>query len=77
MVFRLLKGVSQGRDVLLDTKVSPQRGNMKILNKDGQTLIEYALVAGVVAAALVAMSTYVNRSVQATQQKIQVEASLD
>lgn len=44
-------------------------------NHKGQSLIEYALVAAVVTAAVVAMSTYVFRSVQATQQVIQEEFS--
>ena len=42
-------------------------------NQKGQNLIEYGLVAAMVAAAVVAMSTYVFRSVQATQQVIQEE----
>jgi type II secretory pathway component PulJ len=42
-------------------------------NKRGQTLLEYALVAAIISAIAVAMSTYVFRSVQATQQKIQDE----
>ena len=42
-------------------------------NKKGQSLLEYAMVAAVVAAAVIAMSTYVFRSVQATQQTIQTE----
>jgi len=42
-------------------------------NKTGQSLIEYALVATIISAIAVAMSTYVFRSVQATQQKIQDE----
>lgn len=41
------------------------------LNKKGQNLVEYAIVVAVVAAAMFAMSTYVFRSVQATQQMIQ------
>jgi Flp pilus assembly pilin Flp len=41
----------------------------------GQSLIEYAMIATVVTAAIIAMSTYVNRSVQATQQMIQEEFS--
>lgn len=45
----------------------------KIRNQDGQNLMEYAIVAGIVAAAVVAMGTYVFRSVQATEQKIQEE----
>jgi Flp pilus assembly pilin Flp len=43
------------------------------LNKKGQNLVEYAIVVAVVASAMVAMSTYVFRSVQATQQAIQDE----
>ena len=39
----------------------------------GQNLIEYAIVAAIVSAAVVAMSTYVFRSVQATQQSIDKE----
>ncbi|MCB9747079.1 MAG: hypothetical protein H6755_01560 [Candidatus Omnitrophica bacterium] len=45
----------------------------KIRNKKGQNIIEYAMVAAVVSAAVVAMSTYVFRSVQATQQMIAEE----
>lgn len=44
-------------------------------NHTGQSLIEYAMVAAVVSAAIIAMSTYVFRSVQATQQVIQTEFS--
>ena len=44
-------------------------------NHKGQSLIEYAMVAAIVAAAVIAMSTYVYRSVQATQQVIQDEFS--
>lgn len=40
-------------------------------NSKGQNLIEYAIVIAVVAAAMAAMSTYVFRAVQATQQTIQ------
>jgi Flp pilus assembly pilin Flp len=43
----------------------------KIQSKSGQNFIEYALVVAVIAAAMMAMSTYVFRSVQATQQVIQ------
>jgi Flp pilus assembly pilin Flp len=39
----------------------------------GQSLIEYAMVAAIVSAAVVAMSTYVFRAIQATQQEIQKE----
>lgn len=42
-------------------------------SKKGQNLVEYAIVVSIVAAAMVAMSTYVFRSVQATQQAIQEE----
>jgi Flp pilus assembly pilin Flp len=42
----------------------------KIAKKNGQNLIEYALVVAVVASAMLAMSTYVFRSIQATQQMI-------
>jgi Flp pilus assembly pilin Flp len=43
----------------------------KIHRKEGQNLVEYAIVVSVVAAAMLAMSTYVFRSVQATQRVIQ------
>ena len=42
-------------------------------NKKGQNIVEYAIVAAIVTAAVVAMSTYVFRSVQATQQAIDSE----
>jgi len=42
-------------------------------NHNGQSLIEYAMIAAIVSAAVVVMSTYVFRSVQATQQMIQQE----
>lgn len=41
------------------------------MNNRGQNLIEYAIVVAIVASAVIAMSTYVFRSVQATQQAIQ------
>jgi len=47
---------------------------MRKINDKGQNLIEYALVASIVTAAVVAMSTYVFRSVQATQQMIYEES---
>ena len=50
-----------------------KRKKCLLKNKKGQQIIEYALVAGIVAAAVVAMSTYVYRSVQATQQEIYKE----
>ena len=43
----------------------------KRLNKNGQNIIEYAIIVALIASAMVAMSTYVFRSVQATQQAIQ------
>ena len=45
-----------------------------IRNKKGQQILEYALIASVIGAAMVAMSTYVFRSVQATQQMIETES---
>ncbi len=47
----------------------------KIRTHKGQNLIEYALIASVVSAVLIGMSTYVFRSVQATQQTIQSEGN--
>ena len=44
-------------------------------NKKGQNLIEYAIVVALVSAAMAAMSTYVFRSVQATQKSISQEVS--
>jgi Flp pilus assembly pilin Flp len=43
------------------------------LSKNGQNLIEYALIVAVVSAALAAMSTYVFRSVQSKQRVITEE----
>ena len=45
--------------------------NKRRLNEKGQNLVEYAIVVAIVAAAMFAMSTYVFRSAQATQQMIQ------
>lgn len=42
----------------------------KLAASSGQSVLEYALVAAIVAAAMVTMSTYVFRSVQATQQTV-------
>lgn len=42
-------------------------------DKKGQSLLEYAIVAAIVAAAVIAMSQYVFRSVQSTQQIIHRE----
>jgi Flp pilus assembly pilin Flp len=45
----------------------------KFINAEGQSLIEYTIVVAIIASAMVAMSTYVFRSVQSTQQMIQEE----
>ena len=42
-------------------------------NQNGQNLIEYAIVIALVSVAIVAMSTYVYRSVQATQKVVEEE----
>lgn len=42
-------------------------------NREGQNIIEYAVVAALVSAAMFAMSTYVFRSIQSTQQMIERE----
>jgi len=39
----------------------------------GQSLLEYAIIVALVSAAMVAMSTYVFRSVQATQKMVEEE----
>ena len=59
-----------GKDYLLHVGVETMRRKLK-LNHNGQNLIEYAIIVALVASAMVAMSTYVFRSVQATQQVIQ------
>lgn len=46
---------------------------MKLFNRRGQSLVEYAVVVALVAAVMIAMSTYVNRSVQATSRMIEDE----
>jgi len=46
---------------------------MKLKGNNGQTIIEYAMVTAIISAAIIAMSTYVFRSVQATQQMIHKE----
>lgn len=46
---------------------------LKVGSKKGQSIIEYAMVAAIISAAVIAMSTYVFRSVQATQQMILME----
>jgi Flp pilus assembly pilin Flp len=47
--------------------------HLKIRNREGQHLIEYALVIALVSAAVIAMSTYVYRSAQTTQRAIEDE----
>ena len=42
-------------------------------NHKGQNLIEYTIIIALVAAAVVAMSTYVFRSVQAVQKQVEGE----
>lgn len=42
-------------------------------SNNGQNLVEYAVVVALVSAAMIAMSTYVYRSVQATQKMIEEE----
>jgi Flp pilus assembly pilin Flp len=48
-------------------------GYQLIEESKGQNLIEYTIVIAIVASAMLAMSTYVFRSIQATQQIIQKE----
>ena len=45
----------------------------KHMNHNGQNIIEYAIVIALVSAAMIAMSTYVYRSTQATQKVIEEE----
>ena len=47
------------------------------LNKKGQYIVEYATLVALIAAGLVAMSTYVYRSLQSTQQTIMQEFQND
>jgi Flp pilus assembly pilin Flp len=44
-------------------------------NKNGQNLIEYAIVVALISAAIAALSTYVFRSVQAEQKIITEDSS--
>lgn len=46
---------------------------MALHTKQGQNLIEYAIVVALITAAVSAMSTYVFRSVQATQKAVTQE----
>lgn len=67
----------EGQGLSVEHSRSSRQGQGKPMtrkkNEKGQSLLEYAMVAAVVAAAVIAMSTYVFRSVQATQQTIQTE----
>jgi len=64
----LLFGCRSGQRLLLARGATAMNG---IMNQKAQNLIEYAIIVSVIAAAMVAMSTYVFRSVQATQKVIQ------
>ena len=55
----------------------PRKEEFLIWGEKGQNLIEYALVVSLVSAAFVAMSTYVFRSVQATQKMVETEFGND
>lgn len=70
-------GGAEGQGLSVEHSRSSRQGQGKPMtcrkNEKGQSLLEYAMVAAVVAAAVIAMSTYVFRSVQATQQTIQTE----
>lgn len=44
-----------------------------MLNNKGQSLLEYSLVGIGIAMVAVAMSTYVFRSIQATEKQVEVE----
>lgn len=46
---------------------------LKRLNNNAQNIIEYAIVVSIISAGIFAMSTYVFRSVQATQKVITEE----
>lgn len=69
----LCAGAGQG--FLLEHGGNAMRQDHRKWNIRGQSLLEYALIAAVMSALAVAMSTYVFRSVQATQQKIQDESA--
>lgn len=43
------------------------------IKRRGQSVIEYSVIVGVVAAAFIAMSQYVNRSIQARLKQVQEE----
>ena len=60
-----------GNGVLLHEGAGSTMRLNKKRSQRGQNLIEYAIVVTVIASAMLAMSTYVFRAVQATQQDIQ------
>jgi len=64
----LLFGCRSGQRLLLTQGTTTMND---IMNQKAQNLIEYVIIVSVIAAAMVAMSTYVFRSVQATQKVIQ------
>ena len=45
--------------------------HLSFTNQNGQNIIEYAVVIALVSAAMIAISTYVYRSVQATQKMVE------
>ena len=47
---------------------------LNLRNKKAQNLIEYAIVVALISAAVAALSTYVFRSIQATQKMISEDA---
>jgi Flp pilus assembly pilin Flp len=69
-----LKGEEKGR-IICKARRSAAMWHLwkKRWNRKGQSIIEYAMVAAIVGAAVLAMGTYVYRSVQETQQVIQKE----
>ncbi len=72
--------MSLNKDGLNSAANSPLRKGIGVTmnrkrNTRAQNLIEYAIVVALVTAAVSAMSTYVFRSVQATQKAIDTEAS--
>lgn len=46
---------------------------LNCFNKQGQNIIEYAIIVSIISAGVFAMSTYVFRSVQSTQKVITEE----
>ena len=63
--------VRKGEIIFGTQKVGTMR-QIKGTNR-GQSIIEYAVVVALVSAAMIAMSTYVFRSVQATQKMVDEE----